>query len=543
MKKYTKLKKGFTLIEILLVIASIGILATIVLVAINPNEQISKVRTTGVKNNANSLYKAIEQYNIDKGGTYENLNLDNTPKELCNTGKETTGSNTNIVCQDKVDLRPLVPDYIAEIPNSDSTYTYKLGINKNNNRVGVNVVSGNSLIQNLSVNTVLPEINISLNPTSVVEDGAANLEYKFTRIGDQTQGITINYTIGGTATNGVDYDSISSTVNLPANQTEVTVIVNPVSDNTVEDNETVIISIASSTEYNIGASSSVTGTISNDDIASGDQVYTTPGTYTFTVPAGVTSISAVVVGGGGAGACSYNTNVRQSGGGGGALRYINNLTVTPGENITVTVGAAGIINGCGGQNGGGAGGQSRIVQNGNTVLFANGGSYASYDFGDYITLDEGGGGSGSTIGGNIGGQNGANGGRHVGSTNGGGGGGAGGYSARTNQFAGWGYGSASTGTANAPGNGGGGAGGGYGQGGGGVGLYGEGLSGANPGQGGSSGTNGTSATGARLGGNFGGGGGGSNSGFDSAGAGAVSGGPGGARIIWGQNRTFPNNAQ
>ena len=48
--------------------------------------------------------------------------------------------------------------------------------------------------------------------------------------------------------------------------------------------------------------------------------YTTPGTYTWTVPAGVTTISAVGVGGG-AGSPYSNSNTAQAGAG-GAVRII-----------------------------------------------------------------------------------------------------------------------------------------------------------------------------------------------------------------------------
>ena len=72
----------------------------------------------------------------------------------------------------------------------------------------------------------------------------------------------------------------------------------------------------------------------------GEQSWTAPGTYTFTVPANVYSVSAVAIGGGGA-QLPLNSNNAWSGGG-GALTYINNLSVTPGQSISVVVGARGV---------------------------------------------------------------------------------------------------------------------------------------------------------------------------------------------------------
>ena len=54
-------------------------------------------------------------------------------------------------------------------------------------------------------------------------------------------------------------------------------------------------------------------------------VFTTPGSSSWTVPSGVTSISAVAIGGGGAGA-----STGQAGGGGGGLAYQSSIAVTPG---------------------------------------------------------------------------------------------------------------------------------------------------------------------------------------------------------------------
>ena len=64
-----------------------------------------------------------------------------------------------------------------------------------------------------------------------------------------------------------------------------------------------------------------------------EQMFTTPGTYSWIAPPCVTSVAVVAVGGGGQGAFQY-------GGGGGGLGWRNAISVTPGNSYGVTVGGA-----------------------------------------------------------------------------------------------------------------------------------------------------------------------------------------------------------
>ena len=68
--------------------------------------------------------------------------------------------------------------------------------------------------------------------------------------------------------------------------------------------------------------------------AIGQVEYTTAGTHTWVVPAGVTSVSAVAIGPGG-------NCIGAKGAGGGALTYVNGYTVTPGSSYTIVVGSGG----------------------------------------------------------------------------------------------------------------------------------------------------------------------------------------------------------
>jgi hypothetical protein len=78
--------------------------------------------------------------------------------------------------------------------------------------------------------------------------------------------------------------------------------------------------------------------------STGISTYPTAGTFSYTVPAGVTSIRTTIVGGGGGGGGTYGNGDNHAGGSGGSGGYYSNQTiaVTPGEVLTLTVGARGL---------------------------------------------------------------------------------------------------------------------------------------------------------------------------------------------------------
>jgi hypothetical protein len=273
--------------------------------------------------------------------------------------------------------------------------------------------------------------------------------------------------------------------------------------------------------------------------AQGQAAFTTPGTFTWTAPAGVTEVSVVCVGGGGGGSQSTNAG---SGAGGGGLGWRNRILVTPGNSYAVQVGAGGTRPATTTVGSGGAGGQSFFINA--TIVAGNGGAAAA----DNAATTPAG---GTFVG--DGGGNGGAGGTRVNTDQAGGGGGAGGYTGAGGRGGG-----TLTPTAGSGGGGGGGgnanAASGTAGSGGGVGILGAGANGAaglvstdgKGGGGGSGGGNGAffnSATASvyangtfNTPGIYGGGAGAS----DVAGNEISAGGGGAVRIIWGPNRAFPS---
>ncbi|EPF17267.1 beta strand repeat-containing protein [Microcystis aeruginosa] len=118
-----------------------------------------------------------------------------------------------------------------------------------------------------TINNDDTSVTLAVSPASVTEDGTTNLVYTFTRSGVTTNPLTVNYTLGGTATLNTDYTrtGTNNTVTFAAGSSTATVTVDPTADTIVESNETVILTLAAGTGYTIGTTTPVTGTINNDD--------------------------------------------------------------------------------------------------------------------------------------------------------------------------------------------------------------------------------------------------------------------------------------
>lgn len=66
----TAYKKGFTLVELLIVIAILGTLAVVVLIALNPVQQLARTRDSGRQSTVAQLGHAMEAYATARGGVY-----------------------------------------------------------------------------------------------------------------------------------------------------------------------------------------------------------------------------------------------------------------------------------------------------------------------------------------------------------------------------------------------------------------------------------------------------------------------------------------
>lgn len=120
----------------------------------------------------------------------------------------------------------------------------------------------------------LPDVTVAVSPASVAEDGPTNLAFTFTREGPTTDPMTVNFSVGGSAsftepdytqTGAATFTATSGTVVIPGGSFTAVVNIDPSADTTVEPDETVVLTVASGVGYQVGTPSSAIGTITNDD--------------------------------------------------------------------------------------------------------------------------------------------------------------------------------------------------------------------------------------------------------------------------------------
>lgn len=112
---------GFTLLEILLVVAAIAILAGIVILAINPAKQLADTKNAQRKIDVNTILNAVYQYSIDHNGTLP-ATITTTATEICKSGAT--------VCTNLTSLSALTESerYLIAIPTDPSGGTLTNGV-------------------------------------------------------------------------------------------------------------------------------------------------------------------------------------------------------------------------------------------------------------------------------------------------------------------------------------------------------------------------------------------------------------------------------
>lgn len=109
-----------------------------------------------------------------------------------------------------------------------------------------------------------PTVSLS-SPSQSVSEGAGSVTVTFSMSKTSLLDVTIPYSISGTASSPADHNLSDGTLTIPAGNTSGSISFNVVNDTMDEPNETVIVTLGSIVNGNVGSPSSQTITILDDD--------------------------------------------------------------------------------------------------------------------------------------------------------------------------------------------------------------------------------------------------------------------------------------
>ncbi len=134
-------KSGFTLVELIIVIAIIAILAGAIFVAIDPARRLNETRNSRRQSDVSTILDAIRKYQVDNDGTHHNEVSSMVADTWYLAGDGVfdcdiacgTGVTTNSAC---VDLSQFGSNYLAKVPldpktGTDAVTSYGLKMDSN----------------------------------------------------------------------------------------------------------------------------------------------------------------------------------------------------------------------------------------------------------------------------------------------------------------------------------------------------------------------------------------------------------------------------
>ena len=109
----------------------------------------------------------------------------------------------------------------------------------------------------------VPVVSISAFDANASEVALDTGVVRFSRNGDTSLPLTIDFTVGGSATSGDDFTAVGTSITFPAALATVDLTITPVADPLAEGPETVIVTVVDGVAYNLGGSPSATVTIAD----------------------------------------------------------------------------------------------------------------------------------------------------------------------------------------------------------------------------------------------------------------------------------------
>jgi hypothetical protein len=113
-----------------------------------------------------------------------------------------------------------------------------------------------SLVDNIRITNFATVVSATATVPDASETGPTPGVFTLTRTSIGAP-LTVNYTVGGTATPSDDYVALPGSITFDANASEASITITPIDDSVAEATETVILTIADSSEYQHSGSASV----------------------------------------------------------------------------------------------------------------------------------------------------------------------------------------------------------------------------------------------------------------------------------------------
>ncbi|MBN1765585.1 MAG: hypothetical protein JW860_10035 [Sedimentisphaerales bacterium] len=134
--------------------------------------------------------------------------------------------------------------------------------------VEIDFISGNAagiVDFGLETGSGLPKVSITATDSSAAEKNLDPATFTVTRTGSTDESMTVNFNVSGTAQTSIDYNTLAESVVIPVGQSSAVITVTPFDDDEIEGQETVVLSLLASLDYQFGETTSDTATIADDE--------------------------------------------------------------------------------------------------------------------------------------------------------------------------------------------------------------------------------------------------------------------------------------